>query len=110
MRLVLLRHLHLICIFMDAIKSEFLTLTFQSDCEGFSSYQTIKLSPLYYKVNELRFTSLATTVYLSHSPSPTHNCNVSSSHFPKCMKNKGCFIFPQEIEIGNDILFYISIK
>ena len=30
MRLVLLRYLHFICIFMDKIKSKLLTLTFQS--------------------------------------------------------------------------------
>ena len=32
-RLILLRDLHFICIFIDAIKSELLTLTFQSDIE-----------------------------------------------------------------------------
>ena len=43
MRLAPLRYLHLICFFMDAIKSELLSLTFQSDCEDVSSYQTVNL-------------------------------------------------------------------
>ena len=72
MRLVLLRYLHFICIFMDKIKSKLLTLTFQ--------------------------------------------------RFPKCIRNKGCFIFFKRdwkknkkkqvptVETGNDILIYINIK
>ena len=46
MRLAFLRYLHFMCIFMYAIKSELLTLTFQSDCEDLSS-------PFYYKANAL---------------------------------------------------------
>ena len=64
----------------------------------------------YERLKKLRFKPLATTVYLSHSPSPTPSRNLSSNRFPKCIRNKGCFIFLQEIEIGNDILIYIKIK
>ena len=51
MRLVLLRDLHLICIFIDAIKSELLTLTLQSNIVRIWAH--IKLSPFYYKTNAL---------------------------------------------------------
>ena len=51
MRLVLIRYLHFIYIFIDAIKSELLTLTFQSDIVRI--WVHIKLSPFYYKVNAL---------------------------------------------------------
>ena len=68
MRLVLLRYLHFICIFMDAFKSELLTLTFQSDCEDLSSYQSITLLLQSERLNKLRFTPLATTVYVSITP------------------------------------------
>ena len=51
MRLVLLRDLHFICIFINAVKSEFLTLTFQSDIARI--WTLIKLSPFYYKTNAL---------------------------------------------------------
>ena len=72
----------------------------------------IKLSPFYYKANVLknRFTSLATTVYLSHPLSPTPSHDLPSNRFSECIRNKGCFIFLQEIEIGNDIPIYIKIK
>ena len=110
MRLVVLRYLHFICIFMDVIKSELLTLTFQSDCEDVSSYQTITLLLQIERPNKLRLTPLATTVYRSHPPSPTPSHNLSFNRFPKCIRNEGCFIFLQEIEIGNDILIHINIK
>ena len=47
----LLRYLHFICIFIDAIKSELLTLTFQSDIVRI--WVHIKLSPFYCKANAL---------------------------------------------------------
>ena len=59
MRLVLPRYLHFICIFVDAIKSELLALTFQSHCEDVSSYQTITRLLQSERINKLRFTSLA---------------------------------------------------
>ena len=62
MKLVLLKYLHFICIFMDAIKSESLTLTFQSDIV--SIWVHIKLSPFYYKANPLKI-----EIY-----TPTHHC------------------------------------
>ena len=51
MTLILLRYLHFICIFMDAIKSELLTLIFKSDIVRI--WVHIKLSPIYYKANAL---------------------------------------------------------
>ena len=54
-----------ICIFMDAVKSELLTLTFQSDCEDVSSYQTITLLLQSERLSKLRITPLAISVYLS---------------------------------------------
>ena len=108
MRLVLLRYLHFICISMDAMKSEL--LTFQSDCEDLSSYETIILLLESEHLNKLRFTSLTTTVYLSHLPSPTSSRNLTSNHFPNCIRNKGCFFFLQEVEIRNDMLIYIIRK
>ena len=51
MRLGLLKDLHFICIFIDAIKSELLTLTIQSDIVRISTH--IKLTPFYYKENAL---------------------------------------------------------
>ena len=123
MRLVLLRYLHFICIFMDAIKSELLTLTFQSDIVRIWVHIKLSLSLLQSKrLNKLRFTPLSTTVYLSHLPSPTPSHNLSSGHFPKCIRNKDVSFFLREIvrritkkqfpsvEIGNDILVYTNIK
>ena len=51
MRLVFLRDLHFICIVIDAIKAELLTLTFKSDIVRI--WALIKLSPFYYKANTL---------------------------------------------------------
>ena len=107
---------------MDAIKSELLTLTFQSDCEDLSSYQSITLLLQSERLNKLRFTPLLTTVHLSYLFSPTPSHNLSSNRFPKYIRNKGCFIFFTRdwtknnkkqfpsVEIGNDILIYINIK
>ena len=51
MRLLLLINLHFICIFIDAIKSELLTYTFETDIVRI--WANIKLSPFYYKANAL---------------------------------------------------------
>ena len=51
MRLVLVRYFHFIFVFMDAIKSELLNLTFQSDIMTIRVH--IKLSSFYYKANAL---------------------------------------------------------
>ena len=93
MRLFLLRYLHFTRTFIDAIKSELLTLTFQSDCEDLSSYQAISRLLQSERLKKLRFTPLATTVCLSHPPSPTPSRNLSSNRFPKCIKNNGYFFF-----------------
>ena len=57
MRLVLRRDLDFICIFIDAIKSELLTLTFQSDIVRVSAL--IKLSFFYYKTNVYKIYNLS---------------------------------------------------
>ena len=85
-------------VFLDAIKSELLILTFQTDIVKIWAH--IKLSPFYYKsewLNKLRFTPLPTTAYLSHIPSLTPSHYLSSNRFSKCIRKKGCFIFLQEI-------------
>ena len=87
MRLVLLRYLHFICIFMDAIKSELLTLTFQRDIMRI--WVHIKLSPIYCEVNPLTNWDLHPYPPLSHLPNPTPSHNLSWNCFPKCMRNKG---------------------
>ena len=92
--LVLPRYLHFICIFMHAIKSELLNLRFQWDL---SSYQTITLLLKCERLKKQRFALLPTTVYLSHLPNPTPGPNWSSNCFPKCIRNRGCLIFLQEI-------------
>ena len=80
MRLNLLRDLH----FIDASKSE------QSDIVRIQA--RIKLQN--ERLNELRFTPLATTVYLSHLPNPTPGgYHLSCMRLPKCARNEGCFIF-----------------
>ena len=50
MRFLLIRYFHFIFVFMDAIKSELLNLTFQSDM---IIRVHIKLSLFYYKANAL---------------------------------------------------------
>ena len=49
MRLILLRDLHFIYIFIDALKLELLTLTIQSQIVRIWTH--IKLIPFYYKEN-----------------------------------------------------------
>ena len=66
-------------------------------CEDSSSYQTITLLLQSERLNKLRFTRLPTTVYLSQLPRPTPSHNLSSNRLPKCIRNKGCFIYLQEI-------------
>ena len=123
MTLILLRYLHFICIFMDAIKSELLTLIFKSDIVRI--WVHIKLSPIYYKANALTNRDLhpypPTTVYLSYLPGPAPCHNLPSNRFPKSIRSKGCFIFFTRdwkknnkkqfpsVEIGNDFI-YINIK
>ena len=51
MRLFLLKDLHFISIFLDAITSELLTLTFQNNIVRIWAY--IKLSTFYYKADGL---------------------------------------------------------
>ena len=93
MSLVLLKYLHFICIFMDPIKSESLTLTYQSHWEDLSSYQTITRLLQSQGLKKIPFTPLATTVYLSHSLFHIPSHNLSSNRFPKFIRNNGCFIF-----------------
>ena len=99
MKLLLLRDLHFIPIFIDIIKSELLTYTFQSDihCENLNSYQTITLLFQSERLNQLKLTPLATTVYPSHLPNPIHRHHLSSIRLLNCIRNEGCFIFLQEI-------------
>ena len=76
MRLVLIRDFHFICIFIDAIKLELLTLTFQSAiCEDLNSHQTITLLLQSKRLNQLK--PLATIVYKSHLPNPTPRHHLS---------------------------------
>ena len=89
---------------------------------GFEFISTINFLLQNQGLNKLRFTPLATTVYLSHLPNPTPSHNLSSNCFPKCTRNKGWEKRLQEIwkkdnkkqfpsaEIGNNTLIYISIK
>ena len=91
-------------------------------CENLISCQTIDLLLKSERLNKLRFTSLPTIVYISHLPSPIPSHNLSSNRFPKCIRNKVCFIFLTRdrkkknkkqfpsVEIGNYILIYINIK
>ena len=66
MKLVLLRYLHFIGIFMNPIKSELLILTFQSDVVRLWAH--IKLSLFYYKANAL--TNWDLHPYPPATPSP----------------------------------------
>ena len=122
MRLALLRDLHFTCIFIDAIKSELLTLKFQSDIVRISSsYQTMTLLLQSEPLNQLKWTPLATTIYLLHLANPTHSHHLPSICLTKCIKNEMFHFFTRDweknnkkhfhsVEIGNDILIYINIK
>ena len=81
-------HLFLIVIDFDISKLH---------CEDLGSYQTITFLLQSERLNKLTFTSLPTTAYLSHLPSPNPSHNLSPNRFSKCMKNKRCFSFLQEI-------------
>ena len=63
MRLVLLIYLHFICIFIDTIKSELLTLTlaFHSNCEDLDYHPLFQ----HERLSQLKFTPLTITVYRS---------------------------------------------
>ena len=87
MRLVVLQNLHFICIFIVTIKSELLTLTFQSDIVRIWAHTHLLQSKC---LNQLRLITLATTVYLSQLPNPTPNYHSSSMLFPKCIINERC--------------------
>ena len=94
MRLVLLRYLHFICIFIDTIKSELLTLTltFHSNCEDLNYHPLFQ----HERRSQLRFTPLTITVYLSHLANRTPSHHLSSIRSPKYKRND-CFFFLQEI-------------
>ena len=98
MRLFFLRDLHSVCIFIDAaIKSELLTFIFQSDFLRIWT-QAITLILQSKRLNQVRLTPLATTVYLSPLSNPISSHQLFSIRLPKYMKNEGFFmIFLQEI-------------
>ena len=62
----------------------------------------------------MRFTPLATTVYLSHLTNLTLSHHLSSIRLPECVRNERCFFckglgeeekkYFQGAETGNDIL------
>ena len=54
-------------------------------CEDSSFYQIINLLLQDERFNQLRFTLLAATLYLSHQPNPTLNHHLSSICLPKCI-------------------------
>ena len=87
MRLALLRDLHFICIFINAIKSELLTLTFQSDIVRICA--RIKISPFYYKANA----PVANIVCIAYLPNPKPSHHLPSISFPKMYKKLGMFQF-----------------
>ena len=124
MRLVLLRYLHFICIFMDAIKSELLALTFQSDI--LRIWVHIKLSPFYYKANVLTnwdshpypplsiyhtypALPLATTCPLIVSQNVKEIRDASFFFFTRDWKKNNKKQFPS-VEVGNVFRSYINIK
>ena len=122
MRLVLLRDFHFIRIFIDAntfqngiVWGFELIWNYHPSITERTPYneQNIKFSikdffskcdqifngkrHFLYSVNQLKLAPLAVTVYLSHLPNPSRSHHLSSIHFPKCIRNEGCFIFLQEI-------------
>ena len=112
MRLVLLQDLHFICLFIDAIKSESLTLIFQSDIVRIWAH--IELSPFYY-------TPSHQSIYHTYPTLPIATTYSLTVH-QKCTRNEGYFIFFRKdwekknkkhfhsVKIGNDILIYINKK
>ena len=54
-------------------------------CEDSSFYQIINLLLQDERLNRLRFTPLAATLYLSHQPNPILNHHLSSICLPKCI-------------------------
>ena len=70
MRLVLFRDLHFIFIFIDAIKSVIDFDISMRHCEDLSSYQTIILLLQSERLNQLRLTPLAITVYHTYPTLP----------------------------------------
>ena len=112
------------CIFIDAITSELLTLTFQDESDIVRIWAHIKLSPFYCKTNSLTNWDLhhypPLSIYHAYPALPLSH-HLSSLRLPKCIRNEGSFIFTrnwkknnkkyfQSVEIGNDMLIYINIK
>ena len=74
------------------------------------------------RLNQLKLTPVATTVYLLHPPKPSPSHHISSIRLPNCIRSEGSFIFftrPwlknnkmhfQSVEIVNDIFIYINEK
>ena len=93
MRLVLLRDLHFICIFIDAIKLELLIDISKLHCEDLSSHQTITLLLQSERLNQLRLTLLANIVYIACLSNPTPNHHLPSIRFPKMYKKLGMLQF-----------------
>ena len=85
-------------------------------CEDLSSYQTITFILQNKCLNQLRFTPLNTTVFLSQLPNSTHIHHLSSIRLSKCIRNEGRLIFLQEIarritkSISECWISYINIK
>ena len=85
-----------------------------------SSYETITILLQNERHNQLRLKLLSTTVYHTYTTLPL--ATIFSMCLPKCIRNKGCFIFFTRdreknnkkhflsVEIGNEILMYINIK
>ena len=103
MRLLLLRVLHFISIFTDAIKLEVIDFDISKwHCEALSSYQFITVLLQGERLNQPGLTKCSntlkqfvsnTTVNLSHLHNPAHSHHLSCIRLPKCIRNEGCFIF-----------------
>ena len=90
--------------------------------EPLSSNQTITFLLQSKRLNHMRLTALATTVYLSHLPNPSPSNNLSCVRWSKSIRNERWFIFStrdleknnkkhfHSIEIEHDILVYINVK
>ena len=95
MRLVLLRDLHFMCIFIGAVKSELLTSHFKVTLWGFD------LISNYHPSITKRTADINTPSHhcLSiHLPNPTPSHCLSSIRLSKCMRNEGCSIFYKSLE------------
>ena len=122
MRLVLLRDLHFVRIFIDAIKSELSILTFQSSIVRIWAH--MKPSPFCYKTNALTdwdwHPKLSLSIYYTYPTLPlvtTYPLSVCKNVYE--MRDVSFFTRDWEknnkkhfysVEVGNDILIYINIK